>query len=156
MENWFQLADSIESRWSYYDEDAGFDMDFYTPMQLNLSGTPLDHSLVLMRDYLKDFKSNHNLDIVSLITLTDGSSHGCMTGNAHIVDRQINRVFKMSNRNSYRATHQLLGWIQETVGVRTIGFYITQCKGTSIIWEGQNFCGTQVDPYGEDYDKHST
>lgn len=156
MENWFQLADSIESRWSYYDEDAGFDMDFYTPMQLNLSGTPLDHSLVLMRDYLKDFKSNHNLDIVSLITLTDGSSHGCMTGNAHIVDRQINRVFKMSNRNSYRATHQLLGWIQETVGVRTIGFYITQCKGTSIIWEGQNFCGTQVDPYGEDYDKHRT
>jgi hypothetical protein len=79
-----------------------------------------------------------------------------MSGNAHIVDRQINRVFKMSNRNSYRATHQLLGWIQETVGVRTIGFYITQCKGTSIIWEGQNFCGTQVDPYGEDYDKHRT
>ena len=157
MENWFQLADSIESRWRYqYDDDAGFDVNFYTPYRLNLSGTPLDHSLVLIRDYLKDFKSNHNLDIVSLITLTDGSSHGCMTGNAHIVDRQINRVFKMSNRNSYRATHQLLGWIQETVGVRTIGFYITQCKGTSIIWEGQNFCGTQVDPYGEDYDKHRT
>ena len=157
MENWFQLADSIESRWRYqYDDDAGFDVNFYTPYRLNLSGTPLDHSLVLIRDYLKDFKSNHNLDIVSLITLTDGSSHGCMSGNAHIVDRQINRVFKMSNKNSYRATHQLLDWIQETVGVRTIGFYITQCKGTSIIWEGQNFCGTQVDPYGEDYDKHRT
>ena len=156
MENWFQLADSIESRWRYYDYDAGFDVNFYTPYRLNLSGTPLDHSLVLIRDYLKDFKSNHNLDIVSLITLTDGSSHGCMSGNAHIVDRQINRVFKMSNKNSYRATHQLLGWIQETVGVRTIGFYITNTKGTNIIWEGQNFCGTQVDPYGEDYDKHRT
>ena len=112
MENWFQLADSIESRWRYqYDDDAGFDVNFYTPYRLNLSGTPLDHSLVLIRDYLKDFKSNHNLDIVSLITLTDGSSHGCMSGNAHIVDRQINRVFKMSNKNSYRATHQLLDWM---------------------------------------------
>jgi hypothetical protein len=108
-----------------------------------------------MRDYLKDFKANHNLDIVSLITLTDGSSHGCMNGNAHIVDRQINKVFKMTTgRYSNRATHNLLDWIQETVGVRTIGFYIANCKGTNVIWEGQNFCGTKVDPYGEAYDKH--
>tara|TARA_X000001036_G_scaffold119470_1_gene112958 strand:- start:32 stop:2377 length:2346 start_codon:yes stop_codon:yes gene_type:complete len=149
MENWFQLSESIENYYSTYDEE--FDHYFGTPSSLHLGGTPLDHSLILIRDYLKDFKSNHNLDIVSLITLTDGSSHGCLRGNnAHLIDRQINKVFKMNNR----ATHSLLEWVQETVGVRTIGFYISNTKTTQIIWEGQKFCGTEVDPYGEDYEKH--
>ena len=76
-----------------------------------------------------------------------------MSGNAHIVDRQINRVFKMSNRNSYRATHQLLGWIQETVGVRTIGFYLKDGRGRDIVWEAQNFCNTKTDAYGEQAEK---
>ena len=152
MENWFQLAESIENYYSYYDEDVNFDVNFHTPTRLHLGGTPLDHSLVVMRDYLEDFKLNHNIDILSLITLTDGSSHGCMSGNAHIVDRQINRVFNM--KGSRRATHRLLEWIQETVGVRTIGFYITNCKGTNVTYEGSNFCGTDYDYFGDEYEKH--
>ena len=151
MENWFQLSESIENYYWYEDGEASFDVDFSTPSRLHLGGTPLDHSLVVMRDYLQDFKVNHNIDILSLITLTDGSSHGCLRGNANIVDRQINRVFKM---NGGRTTHRLLEWVQETVGVRTIGFYITNCKGTHVTYEGGNFCGADVDYYGEVYEKH--
>ena len=152
MENWFQLADSIEMR-HYYEDDYTFSYDhnFGVPGNLHLGGTPLDHSLLVIRDYLTDFKLNYNLDICSLVTLTDGASHNFMSGNSHIVDRQINRVFKMSE--GYRnKTHNLLDWIKETTGVRTIGFYLASCKGTHVVYEANRFCNTECDQWGEEYD----
>ena len=157
IENWFQLSESIESRYSYYDDDAPFDREFPCPWSLHLSGTPLDHSIVLMRDYLNDFKTNYNIDICSFITLTDGASHSCFSGSGqlNLIDRKLNRVFKLGgDRHGRRSTHSLLRWLRETTGTRTIGFYITQAKSTQVIWEGQMFCNTKTAVLGEQEEKH--
>ena len=62
-----------------------------------------------------------NLDITSFIVLSDGASHGCFdTRNPYLVDRAINRTFKLEDRGS-RATHGLMEWIKETADCRTIG-----------------------------------
>ena len=148
MENWFQLGKSID--WDYNDSSS-WDIDFRIPSGFHLGGTPLDHSLVVMRDYLKDFKRDHGLDITTLVTLTDGSSHSCLHGKANLVDRKINRVFKMHNG---RTTHSLLEWIKETVGCNTVGFYISNDKATNIIFSAGNFCGTNADYFGDEYDRH--
>ena len=154
MENWFQLAMSIEHNWNY-DGESGYDEDYGVPEGLNLSGTPLDHSLVLMRDFIKDFKRDYNLDICSFITLTDGASHSCFShsrGNKHIVDRKYNKTFAI-DKGYQRNTHALLEWIKETTGVRTIGFYLKDGRGRDIVWEAQNFCNTKTDAYGEQAEK---
>jgi len=153
MENWFQLAESIEGGDSYYDYDVNYDNEFWPPHGLQLGGTPLDHSLVVVRDLIQDFQLQHGLDITSLITLTDGSSHGVFGssyGNhKNIVDRRYNLTKSLKGK---RDTHAILEWVKETTGCRTIGFYITNAKGTDIIWEGERFCATECNPYGDDYD----
>ena len=156
-QNWFQLAESIEGRYNYSGEDQGYDTDFYTPTGLYLSGTPLDASLIVMRDYLKEFKTKYNIDVCSFITLTDGASHGCMRGNnLHLLDRQLNKTFNLDN-SSYpsrrNTTHNLLRWVKETTGVRTIGFYLASSRGDSVVWDEQHFCGTDMDTYSNESDK---
>ena len=154
MENWFQISQAIENPYYYNDSDLTFDTEFGIPSGLNLGGTPLDHSLFVIRDYLKDFKEDYNIDICSLITLTDGASHRFTERNTRLVDRKINRVFDLSLRGYYNGTtHKILDWVKETTGVRTIGFYITNCKASDIAWEGKNFCGSNTDSYGDEYDK---
>ena len=156
MENWFQLSESIEGRYNY-GEEHGYDTDFYTPTGLYLSGTPLDASIVVMRDYLKEFKTKYNIDVCSFITLTDGASHGCMRGhNLHLLDRQLNKTFNLdsSKYSSQRTTtHNLLKWLKETTGVRTIGFYLASSRGDSVVWDAQHFCGTKMDTYSTESDK---
>jgi len=156
MENWFQLASFLDGRkqWNDY-SDSDFDTSWTCPSKLWLGGTPLDHTLVVMRDYLIDFKRNYNLDITSFITLTDGASHGVFgNDNPHLVDRKLNRVFKLqeSEGTGYvrrSTTHGLLKWIKETVGVNTIGFYL--CSSVrDITWEARSFCGTLLNGYDQE------
>ena len=157
MENWLQLAMSIESRYDYYgDESVNHDGRWSVPSNLNLSGTPLDHSLVIMRDFIRDFKVDYNLDICSLITLTDGASH-CVFGsgrNRNLVDKKFNKTFSVDKTHD-RVTHGLLEWVKETTGVRTIGFYLKEGRGADIVWDAQKFCGTKENLYGETASKHT-
>ena len=49
-----------------------------------------------MRDFIKDFKRDYNLDICSFITLTDGASHTCFRSQKRkctLVDRKFNKTF---------------------------------------------------------------
>ena len=151
MENWFQLANSIEGRYSYNDFEVTFDSTWNAPSCLMLSGTPLDASLVIMRDFIRDFKVNYNLDICSLITLTDGASHTCFghEQNGNLVDRKFNKTFSIS-KGYRRSTHALLEWVKETTGVRTIGFYLKDGRGRDVMWDAEGFCGTKMNSYGSE------
>ena len=153
MENWFQLASSIEGRYNYNDED-GYDSSWYAPHNLYLSGTPLDHSIILMRDYINDFKAEYNLDICSFITLTDGASHRVFHGHKQtLVDRRHNRTFPLEGTNGRgRATHGLLKWLKETTGVRTVGFYLKDGGSRDIGYDAQHFCDTKIDSYSVESD----
>ena len=154
MENWFQLASYLDGRrkWNS-DGTTDYDTSWRCPSQLYLGGTPLDHTLMVMRDYLIDFKRNYNLDITSFITLTDGASHGVFGhNNPYLVDRKLNRVFQLQEKQGYirgNTTHGLLRWIKATTGVNTIGFYLAGST-RDISYEARSFCGTPVDGYGEE------
>ena len=151
MENWFQLSSYLDNRRSWDSQDD-FDSNWMCPGNLYLGGTPLDHTLMVMRDYLIDFKRNYNLDITSFITLTDGASHSIFDNrNPYLVDRRINKVFNLQGNGNdrQRATHGLLDWIKETADVNTIGFYLANST-RDITWDAQGFCGTPMSGYGEE------
>ena len=154
MENWFQLAASTDFYYGY--EKVGsesYDSDWYAPTKLNLGGTPLDATIVVMRDYLIDFKRNYGLDICSFIALTDGESHNCFSDyNAHLVDRKINKVFPLTaseDRYYDSKTKKMLEWLKETANVRTIGFYLTKTGGAAFFSNVENFCGAKMKGYDE-------
>ena len=149
MENWLQLASSLDHRYHYGDySEVDYDTSWYAPSKLSLSGTPLDHTIIAMRDYLVDFRKECNIDIASFIVLSDGASHGCFrTNNPHILDRALNKTFKLEEKHG-RTTHGLMTWIGETANCRTIGFYITTVSGSNFSWDAHGFCGTATDQYG--------
>jgi hypothetical protein len=154
MENWFQLAASADYNYRYEkDGEASYDYDWYAPSKLNLGGTPLDATIMVMRDYLIDFKRNYGLDICSFIALTDGESHNCFSEyNSYLVDRKINKVFRLTKTDSYwgSKTKKMLEWLKETADVRTIGFYLTKTGGTTFFKNVENFCGAKMNGY-DDY-----
>ena len=152
MENWFQLASSCDAEWTRHAcrENDKFDYNWAVPNGLYLNGTPLDASLILIRDYLIDFKKDYDLDICSFITLTDGDSHKIFHGqNVHLVDRKLNKVFKLSN-NRWNNTSGILQWIKETADVKTIGFYLTKGSGRQFFNNVQSFCNASLNGY-DDY-----
>ena len=151
MENWFELG-FHNDYYSYYSNDRNslnFDTDFYVPGGLHLSGTPLDHSIVLMRDYLQDFQRDYGLDITTFITLTDGSSHSVFgSSGVHLVDRRYNKVHKMGGYAGN--TRELLRWVKETAKVRTIGFYLASSKGQQFYYDSERFSGVDCDSWTDE------
>jgi hypothetical protein len=155
MENWFQLASSADYSYRYENENADvtYDHDWYAPSCLNLGGTPLDATIMVMRDYLIDFKRNYGLDICSFIALTDGESHNIFSEyNSYLVDRKINRVFPLTKEGSYwgSKTKKMLEWLKETADVRTIGFFLTKGSGQRFFSNVESFCGAKLNGY-DDY-----
>jgi len=143
MENWFELGFHSDHYDYYYNTYTDkFDKEFLVPGDLCLGGTPLDHSIILMRDYLKDFQRDYGLDITTFIALTDGESHGCIGHyDSSLVDRKYNKVHEM---NGYRGTTRgLLKWLKDTTGVRTIGFYLTKPSGQRFFREVERFAGVE-------------
>ena len=151
MENWFELAMHEDNYYGYYSDSKSLnhDKNFNVPGQLHLGGTPLDHSIVLMRDYLQDFQKDYGLDITTFITLTDGSSHGVFHGrNVHLVDRRYNKVHKMNGLRS--STRGLLRWLKETAKVRTIGFYLSTAKGQQFYYDSERFAGVNIESWSDE------
>ena len=156
MENWFQIAHSIDHYYDDYKTRSNYDQSWRCPYELNLGGTPLDASIVVMRDYLIDFKRNYGLDILSFIALTDGESHGCFPGwDSSLVDRRNNKVVALTDPDRYsgRKTHKLLEWLKDTTGCRTIGFFLTKCGPQAFYRDLDNFCGAKLNGYDEYSDK---
>jgi len=108
----------------------------YAPDNYRLGGTPLDESLLIMRDYIVDFKINYNLDKLQFVTLTDGSSFDAnglnyKHGNSKFHDRKARKTYEYNSRYGRRygalkgsGTDTLLNWIEDTTGVDTVGFFI--------------------------------
>ena len=149
LENWFQQSFSIDSFYDYWEENPKFDQTYHGHVKYQLGGTPLDHSLLILRDLCRDFKLQNGLDILSLITLTDGQSHSPFSGRSVLIDR-VNNMTIETNRPR---TGSLLKWIQDTVGVRTIGFYLTKTTARNFRYEAAHFCGTEMNGWDEESDE---
>lgn len=99
-----------------------------------LGGTPLDESLMIIRDYIAEFKHNYGIDKLQFVTLTDGDSFsidGMRYGTSQFFhDRRTKGTYLYKEDSSgYRGgTDNLLKWIEKTTGVDTVGFFI--CKNS--------------------------
>ena len=153
LENFLQITFSMDEGYYYRGTsfETRFDNGWCVPRDLNLGGTPLDHAIICIRDYLKDFKSQSGLDICTFVALTDGCSHTPFHRNrAVLVDRKYNQTYELydkTNRYDTRTTHELLKWLKKTAGVRTVGFYLTKSVGRRFGTDSKDFCGHELDQW---------
>ena len=130
-----QLESMCNGR-SYYYHGAGkgdrFEADYGQDYNYSLGGTPLDESLMVIRDYIADFKHNYGIDKLQFVTLTDGQSFqlGCFpySDDKFFHDRRTKNTYAYCKKGSRRGTDNLLKWIEQTTGVDTVGFFI--CKNS--------------------------
>ena len=112
-----------------------------------LNGTPLNHALLYMADYLGEFIEKNNVEKMNLIVLTDGEScsidkitGGIKSGRCGVMDENGNRVLAdcvtylrdPKTKKDYefydyapQQTTTLLRLLKDRYALRVTGFYIT-------------------------------
>jgi hypothetical protein len=125
---------------------------FQLPGNLQLSGTPLDDSLLLMPDVIKKFVSKNRVQIANLVVLTDGDSNNCgvlepaskyfSDGGSYYVNSAYtgyrsetvvtDTVTKTQERVSRCLTDVLISLIGKRCNVNTIGFFVMDNKPREI------------------------
>ena len=101
-----------------------------------LGGTPLNHSLAFMTDYVGHFIRTRNIEKMSFITLTDGvgstlKSYGGISNfgtqgkiTNFLTDPLTKKTYKFSN-DSQQQTGVLLQMIQDRYNTNNLGFYVS-------------------------------
>ena len=122
------------------------DTAFVPPCHERMGGTPLNESLVVLRDLIRQFKMNHRLDIVNAIVVHDGDSDGnrefyTVNGQSWRNDlhretfyHENSRVTLVDKKENLQLvvpqvprgmTITLMKWLQMTAHCGVFGFYIT-------------------------------
>lgn len=129
-----------------------------------LSGTPLNCSILLSRGIIKDFIADNKLENVNAIFLTDGASHHFSeyydvdedTFKQHHrhngpvfledVETRTRVMLKRTGQSRYSdtLTKPYLQFLRETLKINVLGFYITQ-GSRAIHYEMQMFTDEPVD-----------
>ena len=92
MINIWRIA-SCMTRNCYYN----YDVRYYVPYALNLSGTPLNESLISLYKILPKFQKDNGVEKVQCVILTDGEAHGVPYHKKY--DRQFEEGIYMGSRN---------------------------------------------------------
>jgi hypothetical protein len=155
---------------TYYrnDNDAPFQNPYNQVYQYNLGGTPLDESLLIIRDYITEFKHNYNIDKLQFVTLSDGDSfhaHGITYkgGRKYLFhDRKFKKTYDYHTDRYYShynddvesgSTDCLLKWIEDTTGVDTVGFFVCDQKYRKFDRYAEQFSKLDID-YHDQWDKN--
>jgi hypothetical protein len=108
-----------------------YSMNIHDYPILSLGGTPLDISLIGMMEILPEFKNKHNLEKVTLVTLTDGDSHGVETSVTTRVQYSSRAVYKNThNKQTYltsyhNSTSVFLNMLQDYLpDIKFVNFFI--------------------------------
>jgi len=73
MKNIWRVVSSMGGQ-GYYSPDYGYRVSFRTPIGLNLSGTPLNETIVALHQILPNFQKENKLQKVQCVILTDGEA----------------------------------------------------------------------------------
>ena len=92
MINIWRIASSM-TRSSYY----SYDIRYYIPYALNLSGTPLNESLISLYKILPKFQKDNGVEKVQCVILTDGEAQGVPYHKKY--DRKFEDEIYMGTRN---------------------------------------------------------
>ena len=129
----------------HYIRDAIFGK-FRDPFEfLGLGSTPFNDSLMLGRDIITKFTKEKNLEIVNMVTITDGESdhptymlhkqngqRGHLGGTSinnnrttFLTDEHSKRQIRLNFEHSHQFTSMYAKLIRDTMKVNLVGFYIT-------------------------------
>jgi hypothetical protein len=130
----------------HYVRDAIFNK-FRDPFEfLSLGSTPFNDSLILGRDIITKFTKEKNLEIVNMVTITDGESdhptyvmhsqngqRGNLAGSSIIhnnrtsflTDEHSKRQIRLNFEHNHQYTSMYAKLIRDTMKVNLVGFYIT-------------------------------
>ena len=149
----FNLLELFSNRMSSSEFNKQVELMLASPYRrkdYKLNGTPLNHALLYMVEYIGKFKHNNQVEKLSFITLTDGESNslsttkGIKNGPTHGYD--LNGVYRRTNIRSFahdpitkkdyeltcdqgQQTSMLLSVIRDRYGVTSIGFFIMDHRG---------------------------
>lgn len=128
VKNLLLLAESFRRSNSYYGGTL-------VPTTMELSGTPLNEAILVLREVAEKFKEESKVEVFSTIILTDGdASYGLRYRNdagstenfdRHnfiLEDKKSRHQVKLLGR--YMMTESLLEMYQHLTGARMIGFYL--------------------------------
>lgn len=129
LANAFKLSGNY---YSYYNNHPSI------PKSMNLGGTPLNETVLVLRSLAEEFKKNTRIEILNTILLTDGeasyglnykeeekieSTRGSFRGRVIIEDRKSKRQVMVAECGN-NSTLALLEMYRQTTGSRVIGFYL--------------------------------
>ena len=119
--------------------------DSWQPFFFTLGGTPLNTTLLLVRDMVNDFRKETSAQIVNLVFLTDGESHSLDYDHAYLkakghFDREHSYDSKVILRDPITKTQYKMSWrnletaallkiVRKSCNVNAINFYISNSRG---------------------------
>ena len=129
------------------------------PNHLELGGTPLAETIVLLRDRAIDFRRQHNIEVLNTLFLTDGGNTGTLQigdtpsyrnnsqkdsivikeGGLTTVARGSGKIW--TKRWSDLGCEAALKHFDETTGSRTINYYLTNSNKGDLRWMFYNLHG---------------
>ena len=110
---------------------------WFTPNEEGLGGTPLDATLANMGHIIKEFRKNHRVQKLNVITLTDGDSHGAGYGGRYDDRRGSGKAIELDGKiykieaNGYNSTIGYNKIIGQHYGVNMIGFFLPESKSSA-------------------------
>ena len=124
-----------ESVSNYYSMTRSFNRyDDACPIDFALCSTPLQESMLIIRDRMLRFRDRSRAQILNLVCLTDGDANPTFSSrgdNLVISERDTHyRSIKGSIRYAYSnkdyadATTELLNWVRATTGANIVNFYL--------------------------------
>lgn len=135
-----------------------------TPRVFALGGTPLDSSIVALIPQAMKFRSQHRLDVLNTIFLTDGASHGLQTGRGWALrdPRTYNMLQTIRceyNNKTYKyrqlptrmmnTTEVLMNIYKDITGSRMLGYYV-DCRGRQgLMYTAEGLTGTRMKDWSE-------
>lgn len=93
----------------------------------SLGGTPLNESLLILRDTMNAFKRDNNIQIAHTVYLTDGEGYGGFLGGYRTQTTWRDGSFKWTHdgENRCNETEVCLDWYKKTTGSRVVNFFLT-------------------------------
>jgi hypothetical protein len=106
---------------------------WFIPNEEGLGGTPLDTTLANMGHIIKDFRKNHRVQKLNVITLTDGDSHGIGWGGRYGDHRGSGKAIELDGKiykvpGNYNSTAGFNKIVGQHYGVNMIGFFLPESK----------------------------
>lgn len=101
---------------------------------MQLGGTPLDESILAMREIVKDFRKSSNTK-VTLVNLTDGDGMS-VTGRTEMKNKKATTHIVMDEEtgrrfDNYKFGHaEVMQMFKDATDVQAVGIFITRCHGS--------------------------